>query len=138
MLYIIHSHHTLIIPTNILNIPTTTLTPNIPQPITCDSFAKLFVDFSPGSTAALQIYVPPSSVDDAQPKVCISPAFYDLFGLNSAELCDNVRETGGGFLPWGLDVLAGLVASDRDLMALVQIIAIKFSSTIGIFVFRFL
>uniref|UniRef100_A0A7S2WSH6 Zn(2)-C6 fungal-type domain-containing protein n=2 Tax=Sar TaxID=2698737 RepID=A0A7S2WSH6_9STRA len=57
-----------------------------------------------------------------------SPAFDDFFGYSGVDIARDLGECGGGFLPWGGDALSRILVKESDLLAFVQILAIKFNS----------
>jgi len=78
-----------------------------------DAFLKFSVDYlNPG----------------AEPKVIVNDAFVELMGYGGEEIEKELVKSGGGFLPWGGDVLSRILINESDLLSFVQILAIKFNT----------
>eukprot|EP00516_Mucochytrium_quahogii_P010430 CAMPEP_0203769134 /NCGR_PEP_ID=MMETSP0099_2-20121227/2007_1 /ASSEMBLY_ACC=CAM_ASM_000209 /TAXON_ID=96639 /ORGANISM=" , Strain NY0313808BC1" /LENGTH=406 /DNA_ID=CAMNT_0050665967 /DNA_START=76 /DNA_END=1293 /DNA_ORIENTATION=- len=60
--------------------------------------------------------------------VQVNGKFSSEFGLTASDIEDLLAWSGGGFLPWGGDVLAKLVVKEEDLHVFLQILAIKFQA----------
>mmetsp|Transcript_11791 Transcript_11791/g.13589 ORF Transcript_11791/g.13589 Transcript_11791/m.13589 type:complete len:502 (-) Transcript_11791:94-1599(-) len=74
----------------------------------------------------LQIGFDPKSNDDVT--VDCNKAFSQVFGFSKESISQQLQWTGGGFLPWGGDILSRILTKEADLLAFVQILAIKFNS----------
>jgi len=64
----------------------------------------------------------------ALPMVVSNKAFEDFFGLSAEFLIQDLNEIGGGILPWGGDVMAQILHHESDLLAWIQLLAIKFNA----------
>jgi len=60
--------------------------------------------------------------------VQVNAAFTKIFGLRGEDLQKILEWSGGGFLPWGGDILAKIVVKETDLHIFLQILALKFKS----------
>mmetsp|Transcript_18796 Transcript_18796/g.36833 ORF Transcript_18796/g.36833 Transcript_18796/m.36833 type:complete len:628 (-) Transcript_18796:126-2009(-) len=69
-------------------------------------------------------YMSPGS----ESKVTVTDAFESLMGYGSEEIEKDMSESGGGFLPWGGDVLSRILVNEADLLSFVQVTAIKFNT----------
>lgn len=80
------------------------------------------------STPFIQMTVgyDPHMKDDV--KVEANEAFAKVFGYSKDSIISQLEATGGGFLPWGGDILSRILTKEADLLAFVQILAIKFNS----------
>lgn len=61
-------------------------------------------------------------------EIFCNEAFSLVFGHTAENLEKELNWTGGGLLPWGGDVLGRVLSSEKDLLAFVQILAIKFNT----------
>jgi len=85
------------------------------------------LDFSEGAEPGLQFsvdYLRPSS----NSKVYTNSSFAELMGYDAKDIERDLEESGGGFLPWGGDVLSRILVNESDLLSFVQILAIKFNA----------
>ncbi|GBG27160.1 Xylanolytic transcriptional activator xlnR [Hondaea fermentalgiana] len=107
-----------------------------------DSTEIVDVDMPPGSNAVQQTallggfseheahlrfkvdYMAPG----AESKVTVTRQFEQLMGYGGEEIERNLRDSGGGFLPWGGDVLSRILVTEADLLSFVQVTAIKFNT----------
>jgi len=55
-------------------------------------------------------------------------AFANEFGLSNEDVERLIEWSGGGFLPWGGDLLARLLVNESDLLLLLQILALKWQA----------
>mmetsp|Transcript_10554 Transcript_10554/g.13229 ORF Transcript_10554/g.13229 Transcript_10554/m.13229 type:complete len:439 (-) Transcript_10554:615-1931(-) len=74
----------------------------------------------------LKIGYDPTKSDDVV--VESNKAFSQVFGYSQESIDQQLKWTGGGFLPWGGDILSRILTKESDLLAFVQILAIKFNS----------
>lgn len=61
-------------------------------------------------------------------EIYCNEAFTLVFGHTAENLEKELNWTGGGLLPWGGDVIGRIIAKESDLLAFVQILAIKFNA----------
>lgn len=66
--------------------------------------------------------------EDSFSDVEVNEAFTKVFGIQEQALKDQLKWTAGGFLPWGGDIIARLLTREKDVLAFVQIIAIKYNT----------
>jgi len=64
----------------------------------------------------------------AEPVIVANWAFYELFGISGDSLANDLKEYAGGFLPWGGDIMSRILFKESDLLAWIQLLAIKFNA----------
>eukprot|EP00924_Labyrinthula_sp_SR-Ha-C_P016872 maker-scaffold_6-snap-gene-17.25-mRNA-1 protein AED:0.19 eAED:0.19 QI:81/1/1/1/0.25/0.2/5/265/382 len=60
--------------------------------------------------------------------ISCNEAFTDVFGLTASDFHQQFKKSYGGYLPWGADILSRILHRSDDLLAFVQIIAIKYNN----------
>lgn len=67
--------------------------------------------------------------EDGEGEIFVNERFRQLFGYTNESINCLIQWSGGGFLPWGGDVLAALFVHEADVLLYLQIMAFKYQAS---------